>query len=601
MSKFIVFDFEVFAHDVMLGALIVNDDGNIDVFQSWDIVKIARFYETNKRYYWIGHNIAGYDNHILEACVNGLDEEAIKALSDDIIRGNRWRKCKLDFMYYDLMNSKFYSLKSLEAYYGKAISETPVDFNLPRKLNDEEKRLTESYNLDDLDQTFDDFLALKNEFILRLDMIKEFHLSADALQMTGTQVAAAVLKAKHINGIENMRRPPVLWPNLQVENKDAINFYLSEDWKREEGKSAKRFTLNIGGCEFIVSSGGIHAAKKKYHAKRCLYCDVSGYYNLLMINLNLYPRTLPEEGKEKYIHLYKEQLRLKKIDPNKRGIFKTILLCVWGAMKQPHSDFYDPCTGDLLLLSGQMFLIDLCEKLSKKANIVQANTDGVIIEPHDGVTDAEIKSICDEWQDRTGFVLKFEEIFDIHQRDVNNYMYRNADNEIVTVGEAVTHYGKWIYPFWKDSYSAKEPIIISYAIVEYFMEHRLPEETIEKYKHNLRMFQYIPKRISFDWLEYEETHVPTNETSISPLQHINRAFAMKNDDVVGMIYKCKHDGKRAKVSNLPNSVFVYNDEILSDDAYKIVSDKIDWQYYIDRSYERIMPFIDIINAKGVNV
>lgn len=596
MSAIIIFDFEVFMHDVLFGAIIVNENHETNIVQTWDIVQIARFYEAHKRDYWIAHNNEQYDNHILEACVNGLNAEAIKKLSDEIIGGNRWRKLKLPLMYFDLMKSKFYSLKSLEAYMGKEVSESSVRFDLPRKLTDNEKQETELYNLHDLEQTYDDFLQLKNEFVLRLDMIREFNLSMSALQMTGTQVAAAVLKAKHISGIERQLRPPVLWPNLRVQNKDVLDFYLSERWKNKE-----RFNMTIGGCPFTISSGGIHAALKKFHAPKALYFDVSGYYNLLMINLDLYPRTMPEEGKEKYIYLYKEQLRLKKIDPNKRGIFKTILLCVWGAMKQEHSDFYDPCTGDLLLLSGQMFLVDLCEKLDGKARIVQANTDGVIAIPNEGVTDAEIKEIVDEWQNRTGFVLKFDTIYDIHQRDVNNYMYRNDAGEIVTVGEAVTHYGKWVYPFWKNSFSAKEPIVVTYCIVEYFMEHRLPEETVEKYKHNLRMFQYIPKRISFDWLEYESTNIQTNETSIEPLQHINRAFAMKNDEYRGMIYKCKNDGKRAKVSNLPDSVFVYNDEILSDEAYAKLENRIDWDYYINRGYERICEFIELDYIKEVNI
>lgn len=595
MNNIVVFDFEVFSHDILLGALIVAND-KVDAVQLWDVKDIAQFYELHKTDFWIGHNNESYDNLILEGCVNGLNEEALKALSDKIIGGNRWMKLKMPLYYFDLMKSKFYSLKSLEAYMGKSIEETPIDFNQPTKLTEEQRKLVEEYNLADLDQTYDDFFELKNEFVLRIEMIREFNLSMNALQMTGTQVAAAVLKAKRIPGIEKMLRPPVLWPNLRIKNQAVIDFYLSERWKKQE-----RLNFEIAGCPFTISSGGIHAALKKFHAPKALYFDVSGYYNLLMINLDLYPRTMPAEGKEEYIRLYKEQLRLKKIDPNKRGIFKTILLCVWGAMKQEHSDFYDPCTGDLLLLSGQMFLVDLCEKLEGKAQIVQVNTDGVIAVPNDGVTDAEIKEIVDEWQNRTGFVLKFDAIYDIHQRDVNNYMYRNEQGEITTVGEAVTHYGKWIYPFWKSSFSAKEPIIIPYITVQYFMEGKLPEETVEQYKNNLRMFQFIPKRNSFDWLQYEKTHIESGETSVEKLQHINRAFAMKDDEYTGVIYKCKYDGKHDRVANMPDSVFVYNDEILSQSAYERVSEKLDWDYYVKRGYERILEFLEIEQVKGVAI
>ena len=66
-----------------------------------------------------------------------------------------------------------------------------------------------------------------------------------------------------------------------------------------------------------------------------------------------------------------------------------------------------------------------------------------------------------------------------------------------------------------------------------------------------------------------------------------------------MIYKCKSDGKRAKVSNLPDSVFVYNEEILSDEAKQKLEQKIDYQYYVERAYERIQEFINIECIKEI--
>lgn len=595
-NAIIVFDFEVFAHDTLLGAIIIEKD-NIWSLQTWDLTQITRFYEKHKDDFWVGHNNSGYDNFILEAVANGLNEEQIKALSDKIVGGDRFRKIKFKLNYFDLMCKGFYSLKSLEAYMGKAIHETEVDFNLPRKLNQQERKQTEAYNMSDLEQTYDDFMQLKNEFTLRLDVINEFGLDLDALHDTGTKVAAKVLQAKQIPGIENMPREPVMWPQLRVKNQQAIDFYMKKQWAIPKN----RLNIMIADCPFVMSAGGIHAALKQFHCERALYFDVSGYYNLAMLNFDLLPRTIPKEGRAKYEYMYHEQLRLKKIDPNKRGVFKTILLSVFGSTKNQYCDFYDPNTGDLILLTGQMFIIDLCEKLEGKAQVVQANTDGVIAIPYPGVTNDEIKAIVDEWQARTGFVLKFDEIYDIHQRDVNNYMYRDKDGNITTVGEAVTHYGKWVYPFWKNSFSAKEPIIMPYITVQYFMEGKLPEETVAQYKDNLRMFQYICKNKSFDYLEYEETDVSTGDASIERIQNVNRAFAMKDTQSRGMIYKCKNDGKRAKISNLPDSVFIWNDEILSDEVVSGLSDCINYQYYIDRGYERIQEFVQLDYIKGVNV
>ena len=82
-----------------------------------------------------------------------------------------------------------------------------------------------------------------------------------------------------------------------------------------------------------------------------------------MINYDLLSRTIPQEYKELYKFMYHEQLRLKKENPALRGVYKTILLAVFGAQMNKYTDFYDPQTGSLVMIVGQLFLVDLLEKL----------------------------------------------------------------------------------------------------------------------------------------------------------------------------------------------------------------------------------------------
>ena len=65
--KIILYDFEVFKFDTLLGCKIVNEDGTIDIYQTWDLEKIKKFYEFHQEDIWVGHNIKNYDNLILEA------------------------------------------------------------------------------------------------------------------------------------------------------------------------------------------------------------------------------------------------------------------------------------------------------------------------------------------------------------------------------------------------------------------------------------------------------------------------------------------------------------------------------------------------------
>lgn len=582
--KIVIYDFEVFKYDILLGAQVYDTDNDeCQLVQTWSIDEISKFYFSHNDYIWIGHNNYKYDDYILSACISKLDCESIKRLSDVIVNQSvKMRQAKYPEQSFDLMNChNFYSLKAMEAYMGKSIIESNVSFDIDRSLTDDEKKQTEYYNQADLQQTFDDFFELSDELSMRLEMHDIFQIDG-TLRKTSTQIAEKIFKPQKIVYTDNDHVITPKRDSMIIKNTKLLDYYYSDTWK-----TAKRFTTNFGDCEVIISGGGIHGSIKKYHYDgELLYADVSGYYNLLMILYDLYPRPMQnDESKKIYIDMYHEQLRLKKINPTKRIIYKTMLLCVWGAMKREYSNFYDPETADLLLITGQLFLYDLCEKLYTISEIVQINTDGVIVQPRNCSYD-DVANICKEWQERTGFVLKINKIYNVHQRDVNNYMYCDENQNIITCGEAVTHYERWQHPFIKNSYSSKEPIIISYMIVQYFMKHMLPEETLEQYKHELRMFQFIVKKGKFDYMTYEYTD-NLGISHIENLQNVNRAFASNEN---GMIYK--NDKQRhVKVSNLSEKMFVYNDSL--DNMFDEIYNKIDFQYYIDRGYERIAEFIDI--------
>lgn len=603
-SKLIIFDFEVFKYDCLLGAKILDGEKKT-LIQTWDLNEIKEIYANNTDAIWIGHNNGGYDNFILQAIVNGMNEEQIKHVSDLIVADNqRYHQLKIPLHYYDLMMNHWVSLKTLEAYFGKNISETEVDFNLQRKLTKDEKLLTESYNRDDLDQTELDFTHQLGTFNLRLDTIKEFDLPMSCMNVSGTRLAEEVLGAKKVPGIQNWVVKPHIYDTLQVANEEVKRFFLNDEFR-----TGKNVLVTLCGAEHKLGAGGIHAALKKYHTDHALYFDVSGYYNLVMINYDLLPRSIPEEGKQKYKQMYLDQLEMKKTGDPRRGSYKTILLSVFGAMMNEHCRFYDPYNGLLVTMTGQIFLVDLLEKLEGKVKVVQSNTDGIIVEPFDWNNKDEIIAIVDSWCKRTGFVIKPKEIFDIYQRDVNCYMYRDDKGEIQTLGEAVKDYGKWEWPFWKESYNSKEPVIIPTCIVNYFMFGKKPEEIVKENMNNLRMFQYICKKLSYSWVEFEKVELATGNIEAESLQNVNRAFALKSTEYKGMIYKYKYGEnkkgetvtKRTKVSNLPDSVFVYNEEILSDEAVSALQTLIDYDYYVKRAYERIEEFITIPQIEDVLV
>lgn len=600
MPNIILFDFEVFKCDTLLGCIVLNGN-NRTIFQSWDFDEIKKFYLDNQESIWIGHNNKHYDNFILQAIVKGQNP---KEENDRIIKNDIKSRLTIPLIYYDLMGDVYYSLKVTEAYIGKNISETEVDFNLDRELTKEEKLLTEKYNRDDLEQTEYNFNLKKDDFILRLSMIKQFNLPLKDLSLTGTQIAAKILKVKKDESLEFKPVKPIIYKELKVENQELIDFYLNEDFR-----TTKKLKINLCGLEHTIGSGGIHAALKKCSVKKALYLDVSGYYNLIMLNYNLLPRSMSKKSRDLYDFMYHEQLKLKGVKGKEleRSAYKGTLLSVFGAMINKFCDFYDPWNGLLVTITGQLFLVDLLEKLEKRMDIlrlIQSNTDGIIVEPLDWSKEQEILDIVDEWKARTKFVINPKYIYNIVQRDVNNYLYQDEKGDIHTLGEAVGGYESWDKNmFLRNTQNSKQPFIIPIEIVNYFIYKKTPEETVFENINNIKAFQFICKRGSFEKLEYEKLDVSTDMISTEIIQHVNRVFAYNSDKYKCQIYKRNNSGKilKAKYQNLPDNVLVYNEDINDEENKKKLMSEIDYNYYIDRGYERIAEFIDFPEIKDITI
>lgn len=597
----IFFDFEIFSQDTLLGALIYEED-QVKIFQTWSLEEIKKFYKNHETYLWIGHNNIGYDNIILGAILN--NENPYHKSQEIINVNNRYNNTCIPKFYYDLMDKNlFYSLKATEAAAGEKISETQVDFNLNRKLTEQEKKLTESYNQDDLNRTFKNFMDPDKfgKFRAKLSLVQMFNLPFNDINDTEAKLAEKVLKAEKIWGIEKKYVKPPIYENLQLKNKELWDFYFREGFRKQE-----RIKITICGEEISIGSGGVHSAIKKFHAKKCLYIDVSGYYNLTMLNYNLLPRTLNEESKATYKEIYHKQLEYKKTDPLKREPLKIILLAVFGAMMQQYSNFYDPQIGSLVTITGQLFICDLLEKLEGKIILVQSNTDGIVVIPKDWSKLDEIKNIIEQWEKRTGYNCKKEFIYDLVQRDVNNYMYRDDKGEINVRGEALKQFSSKDRLFYegKPSFTNKESAIISIGIVEYYMNHKLPEETVKENENNLKYFQQICRKNSYDFTTLSTFDLNNNLIKEEELQGINRVFASKEFNTISLIYKHKISNNKhtkAIVANLPDNIFVYDEDILNEEAIKNLKNKINWSYYINRIYERILEFKDFQTYKTINI
>lgn len=596
--KFIFFDFEVYKYDTLLGCLIVDENGEKNIFQTWDLLSINRFYESHKYDMWIGWNNDGYDNFILEAIVK--NENPYK-VSKELIANHKYRNLSIELLNYDIMKQRkggFLSLKLTELIAGENIHTTDVDFNLERPLTTDEKKLTENYNKDDVIRTYKNFQLFKNDFELRLDLAQEFGLDLQyILNITGTMLGGKVLGIKKDYSLPYKPVKPKWYDTLKIKNPIVKDWYMNEKYKNKE-------TIKVYTCqgEIDIKSGGAHSAIPNYHIDKFLYFDVSGFYNLIQIKYDLFSRAIPEDGKKKYEKMYYDQLKMKKTNPIKRAGYKTVLLSCWGGAGQKHSDFYDPAAVELIPITGELFLIDLLEKLDGLVKLIQSNTDGICVEPLDWNNYDKIIDIVIEWENRTGFTIKKEIKYNLWQRDVNTYICTDEHGEIEYHGDDFKNYKYDDDAFAQEKiFSNREPSIIAKGMIDFLIKGIMPEETIEQNKHDLRLFQYVCKKSTYDSLSYDTSiykkidngKLIECETSSIPIQPLSRAFAKKavlTNDLIEMSTVRKHKNNKAdKIASLPDSVFIYNKSIL--DNPKEVLDQIDFDYYINRIYEKLSKFI----------
>lgn len=587
--KVIIWDYEVFRYDILLGMLFVDLDTNTyEVKQTWDQEEIRKLYWANEKTLWIGWNSNNYDDLIMECVVR--QTKSPYEVSKAIVEKRYFSHCNLNFLSYDLTNpfaKASLGLKQTEAILGDDIETTDVDFDLPRKLTPLEKKKTEKYNLADLMRTYKNFQKMRPNLELRLSIIHEFNIPIKrGLRMTGTQIAASALGAKPNPALVYMPVPPQLFPTLRLKNEALKEWFMGEKFRNGE-----TLQIKICGTTVTIASGGMHSTTKKYQCKKAIYADISGYYNLIMINFGLLPRTLDENGKETYVFMYHEQLRLKKINPAKRKTYKEICLGVFGAMNNEYSDFYDPNTFSLVTTNGELFVFDLLEKLDGLGTAFNVNTDGLMFEPYDWKDEEKIRGIIQEWVDRNKFGVKTGIITDYFGRDVNCYIMREEDGNIVAKGDIFKNFDLSDNAFAMASFfNCKEPPIIAKGVAAALLDGILPEDFVEQNKRNLCWFQYVCKKGGFKSLTFDEILPGGLEKSSTPIKSPSRVFASNKQFSQGMVYKHtdnKGIKKRNKYPSLPPNVFVYNKEILSNEAIDSLVDQIDWNYYVERIYRQL--------------
>lgn len=416
------YDFEVFMGDWMV--VIINPVRKMMLVIVNDEETLKAYYERRKNEIWVGYNSRTYDTFILKSILLGLNP---KIISDELIVGGKsgWSLNEgfsdIQLYNFDIM-PKLISLKQLEAFMGNDIRETSVPFDIDRPLTKKEIMETIKYCIHDVEQTIEVFRRKKSDFDAHMDLINTFNLPLSMINLTQAQLTANII------GCNKVERDNDEFDLQFVKTLKLNKYKMVKDWfenpKNHTYNRENRLVMNVCGIPHTFGWGGIHGCPDKplYRKGRIFHVDVTSYYPSIMIEYDFLTRNCKD--KKKFKQIYDKRVELKRAGKKKeQAPYKIILNGTYGICKDKYSKAFDPRQANNVCVNGQLMLLDLLEHLEGYADIIQSNTDGIILQVEDNDESvAKMKEICQEWMDRTHMGLGFDEIEWIAQKDVNNYI-----------------------------------------------------------------------------------------------------------------------------------------------------------------------------------
>ena len=560
---FITYDFEVFKHDWLV--VFKPYDGEHIVFIN-DYEGVKKYFQDNKKSVFVGYNNKHYDDNILKGILSDINP---KKISDWIVVQKKfgWLFPGLQKIYFnsldmmvDIPSGTGLSLKEVECNLGLAIIESDIDFDIDRALTDEELEETVKYCKYDVDCT-EKLIEIRGEYIRgKLQIINSFSLPLSSICKTNAQLAAEVLKPTKLDFYDEMIYD--MPNNIKIRDKSILSIYKSPINYDDS------LEVNIAGVPHKLGFGGLHGSLNNYISQgNIIHLDVNSYYPAMIIKYNFLSRRVKDTSK--YEEIFNQRIAWKKEKDIREGAFKLILNSTYGAMKYMYNPLYDPKQCNQICISGQLFLIDLIEKLEPYCKLLESNTDGLIIESYN---DSKVEEIVKEWEDRTKFTLGKKHIKKIWKKDVNNYLWLEESGKIKAIGGYVKN-------FDGGNYISNSASIIDTAIANYFIHNIPTRETILNCKDAIRFQITTKKGPTYTRVE----HLINNK--YIKLQNVNRVFA-STDTSLGRLYKITERGTKELIADLPDNCIVFNEDISTFDMKNV-----DKEWYITRANSKIKDFI----------
>lgn len=622
----IFYDFEVFKEDWLAVFIDVTRKTELVIVNNPDELKAL--YEANTSNIWVGFNNRHYDQYIMKGILLGMNP---KRINDWIILEKRegWQFSsvfnKVPMTNYDVMPNPPVGLKTMEGFLGSNIKETGVPFDINRKLTKAEIEETIKYCRHDVEQTIKIFLEKIDEFNAMHGIVQAF---PNMVSLSNIGDSEARITAKVLGCVKQDFKDEFDYFFLPCLRLNKYKYV--QDWFEEKKKEALAMDLQncdkydkklwyksqnletvVAGIPHSFGFGGLHGAADTpiHKTGQILHVDVNNYYPSMLIAWGLVTRAATNDNYH-LVYNTRKSMKAKQIAAAKSGKkaeaknwkkaqlpYKKMLNALSGGMKDETNPAYDPRNNNCMCINGQLMLLDLIEHLEAVPGfeLIQSNTDGLIIWIPDTDEAFEmVDDICWEWEqrcstDQCSILLELDNISEIYQKDVNNYLWVGADGSVERIGAYVKEL----------SATDNDLPILNKALVEY-MVHKTPVEQTINQCDDLIMFQKIVKLSEkYDWVEHEHCIPVITKTGKRVIKEVYeypekvkysyksyRVFASNSQDDGRLLKRKKVKTKGEKFGNTPDHCFICNDDVCGVKTPQT----LDKGWYIDLAKKRLKQF-----------
>lgn len=488
-----IYDIEVFKNDWLFVAKTLDKKNKIICWN--DHENLSKWI---KNKILIGFNNAGYDDSVIRHALLIPYAEpgnlTVKEFSDALIldqpEAKKYPKLRDEFKHlqnklcppflswdisfhlpFDIRRN---SLKKLTmSVLNKRNYDSNVPFDTPRPLTEAERREVEAYCEMDVDNTLDLFLPdpedikkkeenpkykmrefARDSYDIKWNLIVEYKMSAKTLITKSSSFAGKVLCGedakpnikntyKDVNGRHEYYKIPDM-AYTELAGSPILDFYLKHQTNPEYIK--EKFEYYMGGEDeshkYQFGFGGLHQALLNFSSTNLCNFDVASLYPSLLIQYNLMSRGAAKNP-DSYKQVYDTRIEAKHTGKEllNKGL-KLVLNGAIGAMLSNFNPLYDTWSNSSICVHGQLLLFILCKRLYEAGfNIVQTNTDGIMVERRE---DIDFMPICKKWEEETRLVLEYDDIAILQQNNVNNYYCQFTNGKVKSKGFYLSNekYGK---------------------------------------------------------------------------------------------------------------------------------------------------------------